>query len=146
MSLRTLNIIFSSHENFMANLKSAVFESKSSVDMTDSLSFDSVDTYSKIMTPKKLQVIMAIARLKPESINHLAKLLSREYAHVFKECKTLQMLGFIKLVEVGSGQKKQSRPLLAFDYDIIRVKAPLEEIFPITEQSNKILLDEAKVS
>jgi predicted transcriptional regulator len=92
------------------------------------------------MTPKKLQLIMAIARLKPESINQLAKLLSREYAHVFKECKSLETLGFIKLAEVGVGQKKQSQPVLSFNYDIIRVKAPIEEIFPITEQSNKVLL------
>ena len=145
MKLKTLNIIFSSNEEFMSDLKSALFENKTSIDMTDSISFDSLDTYNKVMTPKKLQLIMAIARLKPESINHLARLLSREYAHVFKECKMLQTLGFIKLVEVGSGQKKQSQPILAFNYDLIRVKAPIEEIFSITEESNRVLLDEAKV-
>jgi predicted transcriptional regulator len=146
MKLKTLNIIFSSNEEFMSDLKSALFENKTSIDMTDSISFDSLDTYNKVMTPKKLQLVMAIARLKPESINHLARLLSREYAHVFKECKMLQTLGFIKLVEVGSGQKKQSQPILAFNYDLIRVKAPIEEIFSITEESNRVLLDEAKVS
>ena len=145
MKLKTLNIIFSSNEEFMSDLKSALFENKTSIDMTDSISFDSLDTYNKVMTPKKLQLIMAIARLKPESINHLARLLSREYAHVFKECKMLQTLGFIKLVEVGSGQKKQSQPILAFNYDLIRVKAPIEESFSITEESNRVLLDEAKV-
>ncbi len=146
MKLKALNIIFSSHESFMSDLKAALFENKTSIDTTDSISFDSPDTYNKIMTPKKLQLIMAIARLKPESINHLARILSREYAHVFKECKILQSLGFIKLIEVGSGQKKQSQPILAFNYDLIRVKAPIEEIFPITEESNRILLNEARVS
>lgn len=145
MKLKTLNILFSSNAEFMSDLKSALFENKTSIDMTDSISFDSLDTYNKVMTPKKLQLIMAIARLKPESINHLARLLSREYAHVFKECKMLQTLGFIKLVEVGSGQKKQSQPLLAFNYDLIRVKAPIEVIFSITEESNRVLLDEARV-
>lgn len=145
MKLKILNIIFSSNEEFMSDLKSALFENKTSIDMSDSISFDSLDTYNKVMTPKKLQLIMAIARLKPESINHLARLLSREYAHVFKECKMLQTLGFIKLVEVGSGQKKQSQPILAFNYDLIRVRAPIEEIFSITKESNQVLLDEAKV-
>jgi predicted transcriptional regulator len=146
MKLNILNIIFLSHDEFKQEIKSAIMKSKTTKNLTNSISFDSLDSFNKIMTPKKLQLIMAIARLNPESINHLAKLLSREYAHVFKECKNLQTLGFIKLEEVGLGLKKQSRPMLSFNYDFIRVKAPIEEIFPITEKTNRILLDVAKAS
>jgi predicted transcriptional regulator len=91
------------------------------------------------MTANKLEILMAIARLKPASINQLAKLINREYPHVLKDCRSLEVLGFIKLEEVGAA-RTQLAPMLIFDYDIIHVKSQIEEIFPITEQSNRVLL------
>jgi predicted transcriptional regulator len=87
---------------------------------------------------------MAISRLRPDSINQLAKFVNREYPHVLKDCRSLEVLGFIALIEAES-IKKQFTPKLAFDYDIIRVKSKIEELFPITEESNRILLDSMAV-
>lgn len=108
--------------------------------MGQSISFDSMETFKKVMTSNKLELLIAIARLRPESINQLAKLVNREFPHVHKECHSLAVLDFITLEEM-EGAKKQLKPRLSFDYDIIRVHSKMEEFFPITEESNRILVE-----
>lgn len=137
--LKSLNIVFSSHDEFMADLKDSLFKGKDSSDSNDSLSFDSIETFKKLMTTNKLEILMAITRLRPKSINQLAKQINREYPHVLKDCRTLESLGFIVLEDTESA-KKQFIPKLAFEYDVIRVKSKMEEFFPISEKCNKILL------
>ena len=139
MKLKILNIVFDSHDEFMSDIKNILKKGKKSQEMNESISFDSFETFKRLMTSNKLEILMAIARLRPESINQLAKQINREYPHVLKDCNSLATLGFIKLEE-GDGARKQFTPKLIFDYDIIRVKSKIEEFLPITEQSNKVLL------
>lgn len=135
MSLKVLNVIISNKDQFMSGLKNAM----NSFHEENSIEFDSFETFKRVITLNKLQILMAIARLRPESINQLAKLLDREYPHVLSDCKALETYGFIKLENTG-GARKQLTPKLIFDYDFIRVKTKLEEILPISEKSNKVLL------
>jgi predicted transcriptional regulator len=139
MKLKILKVIISRRKEFLTELRNAINTSESTEEENDSISFDSIETFKRLMTANKLEILMAIARLKPASINQLAKLLNREYPHVLKDCHSLEVLGFIKLEEVGAA-RKQFTPTLIFDYDIIHVKSQIEEIFPITEQSNRVLL------
>lgn len=139
MKLKILNVVISSRKKFMADLRKSVSSGEILEEENNSISFDSFETFKRLVTANKLEILMAIARLRPESINQLAKLLNREYPHVLKDCHSLQVLGFIKFEEV-EGARKQFVPMLVFDYDIIHVKSKIEEIFPITEQSNRVLL------
>lgn len=140
MKLKILNIKFETRDEFMNDIRDSLFSGKSSTEGNKELSFDSLDTFKRFMSQNKLQILMAISRLKPESIYQLEKQLNRKYPHVLKDCRQLEALGFIKLIE-SEGAKKQLHPELAFDYDLIKVNSTLEEIFPISEKSNKILLD-----
>ncbi|HAZ13818.1 MAG: hypothetical protein A2X86_14515 [Bdellovibrionales bacterium GWA2_49_15] len=142
MGLKILNIVFSSQEDFMKDVKSSLFDEKKLDHSSDTISFDSIETFKRAMSSNKLEILMAIARFHPESMNQLAKLLNREYPHVYKDCKTLETLGFIKLREMDIA-RKQLIPSLAFEYDIIRVQSKIEEIFPISALSNRVLLDES---
>ncbi len=139
MKLKILNVVISSRKKFMADLRKSVSSGEILEEENNSISFDSFETFKRLVTANKLEILMAIARLRPESINQLAKLLNREYPHVLKDCHSLEVLGFIKFEEV-EGARKQFVPMLVFDYDIIHVKSKIEEIFPITEQSNRVLL------
>ncbi len=144
MKLNILNIVISTRKKFIADMKRSIVSGKDSNDEFHTIVFDSLETFKRIMTINKLHILMAISRLKPESINQLAKSLNREYPHVLKDCNSLKDLGFIKLNEIG-GARKQLMPTLIFEFDIIRVKTKLEEIHPISERSNNILLT-AKVA
>ena len=118
------------------------------IDEANELFFDSEKTFMKFMSQNKQQILKAISRLRPESVYQLAKLVSREYPHVLKDCRVLESFGFINLVE-AEGAKRQLMPELVFNYDIIKVNAPnpdMMELINISEQSNRILLEEASVA
>jgi predicted transcriptional regulator len=146
MKLKILTIDFKKTETFIKDIDNVLFDRKNQKrNKGKSISFDSVETFKKIMTYNKIQILMAISRLRPESINQLANFLGREYPHVHKDCKSLEALGFINLEE-QAGPKKQFWPKLSFSYDIIRVKTSIEEIYSISDESNRVLLEYEKVS
>jgi predicted transcriptional regulator len=140
MKLKTLTIKFSTNDEFLKDVKDSLFDSNHSFDEDEnSLSFDSIETFKNTLTENRLDILMAIARERPESIYQLAKYLNREHPHVTKDCKILEFLGFIVLEE-AAGAKKQFTPRLVFDYDFIVVKDKMEKIFSISKKSNEILL------
>lgn len=140
MKLKTLTIHFSTNDEFLKGVKSSLFDpAQSSNEDEHSISFDSVETFKKTLTENRLDILMAIAREKPESIYRLAKYLNREHPHVTKDCKILEFLGFIVLEE-SFGAKKHFTPRLVFDYDFIIVKDKIEKIFSISKKSNEVLL------
>ena len=144
MSLEVLNIDFQNKDEFLNEIRGSLFEGEKTQSYEKELSFDSIDTFKRVMSQNKLQILMAISRLRPESVYQLEKYLpNRKYPHILKDCRQLESLGFIKLIE-NEGAKRQLRPELVFDYDIIKVNAKnreLMEIFNISERSNRILLE-----
>lgn len=139
MKLKVLNVVISNKEQFMKGLSRALKKRGSSLDEDNTIEFDSFETFKRVITLNKIQILMAIARLKPESINQLAKLVDREYPHVLNDCNALETYGFIRFDYIG-GARKQFKPRLVFDYDLIRLKTNLEEVLPISERSNNLLL------
>jgi predicted transcriptional regulator len=138
MKLKILNVVITTHEQFVSSMKKSL-STKVLSQQSHTIEFDSFDTFKRVINLNKIQILMAIARLKPVSINQLSKLLDREFPHVLKDCYSLETYGFIKLEETG-GARRQLTPKLIFDYDLIRVKTNIEEILPISERSNHILL------
>ncbi len=139
MKLKALNIVISTKDQFIGGLKREMKSSQRAGKNENSIEFESFETFKRVMSLNKLQLLMGIARFRPRSIYQLAKLVEREFPHVLKDCYALENYGFIKLEEV-EGARKQLMPKLIFDYDFIRVKASIEEFHPISERSNNLLL------
>jgi predicted transcriptional regulator len=139
MKLKILNLEITTREFFLNDVKKALTTLENTEEQNNTFHFDTLETIKKILTTNKIEILMAISRLRPQSINQLAKMLNREYPHVLKDCHTLELQGFISLIQ-SEGARKQFIPKLAFDYDIIRVNSIIEEIIPISEKSNQVLL------
>lgn len=143
MRLSILDIKFRSLDLLFEQTEKAVRKKKRIIDKRNELYFDSEKSFMKFMTQNKQQILKAISRLEPESVYQLAKIVNREYPHVLKDCRGLESFGFIKMVETDLS-KKQVKPVLVFDYDIIKVNSKnpgMLEILNISENSNKILLE-----
>lgn len=139
MKLKVLNIKISKRDDFFKGVEESLNSGQAFYDKSNSIEFESMDIFKRLMTKNKLQILICISRIRPQSINQLAKFLQREYPHVLNDCHALETYGFIKLEDV-EGLRKQFRPKLVFDFDLIRVQTRLEEIIPISEKSNQILL------
>jgi len=140
MSFRSLNIIFKNQEEFWAEVDSSLKGLKPLKNKKDSLYFDSPKSFWRIFTVNKLEILVAISKLKPESIYGLAKILGRTPHHVLSDCNQLKSLEMIKLIETN-GARKQIRPELSFKYDFIKVESKLREVLPISPKASHYLRD-----
>ncbi|QKY15605.1 hypothetical protein [Halorubrum sp. CBA1229] len=81
------------------------------VDSTPTLSFTSYDDLMETLTPRVLDLIEAIRREAPASINETARVVDRDVKNVHEELTRLAQLGIIFFEE--DGQSK--RPVVWFD-------------------------------
>jgi len=81
------------------------------VDSTPTLSFTSYDDLMATLTPRVLDLIEAIRRDEPASINETARVVDRDVKNVHEELSRLTQLGIIFFEE--DGQRK--RPVVWFD-------------------------------
>ncbi len=86
------------------------------------LYFESVEELRRILTDKRLDLLVEIARSNPESVRALADQLGRDYKNVSEDVNLLGQLGLIELEEQG-GRGKPKAPTLP--YDEIRVTIAL---------------------
>ena len=141
MALKSLKISFRNRDEFLSDINDSLFEGKNFVPTkTNELIFDSLETFKRAIGQNKLEILRVISRLKPESVYKLEKLVSRKYPHVLSDCKLLESLGLIKLVP-SDGVKKQLRPVLAFDYDLILLDSKMGGVFPISKKSERLLME-----
>ncbi|RQG93305.1 hypothetical protein EA462_02180 [Natrarchaeobius halalkaliphilus] len=85
------------------------------VDSTPTLSFTSYDDLMETLTPRVLELIKAIRRAEPASINETARVVDRDVKNVYEELSQLAQLGIIFFEE--NGQSK--RPIVWFDELVI---------------------------
>ncbi|MGO9263287.1 MAG: ArsR family transcriptional regulator [Candidatus Binataceae bacterium] len=78
------------------------------------LYFESVEELRRILTGKRLELLMAIARYRPASINELAGLLSRHYKNVSTDISILERLGLVRL-EANGGRGRARTPTVPYD-------------------------------
>lgn len=67
------------------------------------LYFESVEELRRILTEKRLELLLAITRHRPASVHELAGLLGRDYKNVSTDITLLQRLGLVRL-EATSGK------------------------------------------
>ncbi len=87
------------------------------VDSTPTLSFTSYDDLMETLTPRVLDLIEAIRREDPASINETARVVGRDVKNVHEELSRLAQLGII-FFELD-GQRK--RPVVWFDELVINL-------------------------
>ena len=92
-------------------------EQKDAVDSTPTLSFTSYDDLMETLTPRVLDLIEAIRREEPASINETARVVERDVKNVHEELSRLAQLGIIFFEE--DGQSKL--PVVWFDELIINL-------------------------
>jgi predicted transcriptional regulator len=139
MKLKCLNIIFQESKDFFADVDLALKTGKGlNTRAENTLKFDSVKTFNNIMTVNKIQILRAISQYNPESVYQLANLLNREPNHVLKDCRLLESYKFMKLEETDSS-RSSLRPVLAFDYDVIKTSSPFTSPYTISERSENLL-------
>ena len=84
-------------------------------DSTPTLSFSSYDDLMKTLTPRVLDLIEAIRREDPSSINETARVVDRDVKNVHEELGRLARLGIVFFED--EGQRK--RPVVWFDELVI---------------------------
>jgi predicted transcriptional regulator len=85
------------------------------VDSPPTLSFTSYDELMETLTPRIFDLIEAIRREEPSSINETARVVDRDVKNVHEELSRLAQLGIIFFEE--DGQRK--RPVVWFDELVI---------------------------
>jgi len=87
------------------------------VDSPPTLSFTSYDDLMETLTPRVLDLIEAIRREEPASINETARVVDRDVKNVHEELSRLAQLGIVFFEE--DGQRK--RPVVWFDELVINL-------------------------
>jgi predicted transcriptional regulator len=103
------------HDDVTDDIES--LEHGDSVDATPTLSFTSYDELMETLTPRVLDLIEAVRREEPSSINESARVVDRDVKNVHEELSRLAQLGIIFFEE--DGQSK--RPVVWFDELVINL-------------------------
>lgn len=78
------------------------------------LYFESVEELRRILTEKRLELLLAISRQRPASIHELAELLGRDYKNVSMDVTLLERFGLVKL-EARGGKGRAQAPMVPYD-------------------------------
>ena len=103
------------HDDVTDRIKT--LERGDAVDSTPTLSFTNYDDLMETLTPRVLDLIEAIRRKEPASINETARVVDRDVKNVHEELSRLAQLGIIFFEE--DGQSK--RPVVWFDGLVINL-------------------------
>lgn len=82
-------------------------------DVQPILNFGSYAELSRLLSPKNLELLEAIAEHEPESIREAAELVDRDYKQVYQNLSELDDIGIIEFEGGGPGRSK--KPILAYD-------------------------------
>ena len=88
------------------------------------LYFETVEELRRILTAKRLELLLAITRHRPASVHELAGLLKRDYKNVSTDITLLERLGLVKLGARGGKGRAQTPSV---PYDEIQVTIDLRQ-------------------
>lgn len=91
---------------------------------TPEISFESFETYKKILTEKRLELLSIIRSKKPKNIRDLADITQRDFKNVYNDVKALEIAGLLRLKKSNFGHI----PIVLYDELDIDIKIPLEII------------------
>lgn len=101
MKLKKAKIYIDTWENTMNDLKRAIKGEYRYIQKDNEIRFLNWFSFSRSLTPMRIEILAIIAIEKPESIYALAKILNRDFKNVHSDVKYLAELGLIDLKETG---------------------------------------------
>jgi predicted transcriptional regulator len=115
----TLVVTVQSSGEFHDDVRSAIraLERGDSVDSSPTISFENYDELMETLTPRVLDLIEAIRREEPASINETARVIGRDIKNVHEELSRLARLGIIYYEDEG----RSKRPVVWFDELVINL-------------------------
>lgn len=75
------------------------------------LSFADTDEFSRVLSPRAIDLLRTIARDEPESMREAARLVERDIKDVSRNLERLAEYGIVEFVEEG----RSKRPVVPFD-------------------------------
>ncbi len=117
--IRNLEESFTEDKKVANEIDSGIFRQR-----TPTLSLGDYQTYKKILTPKRLELLRIISVEKPKNIKELATLAKRDFKNVYDDSKILESVGLIKLKYSQTGLI----PKGLYNEIDIQIKIPLEAI------------------
>jgi predicted transcriptional regulator len=78
------------------------------------LYFENAEELRRILTEKRLELLLAIARHRPASVHELAGLVRRDYKNVSTDITLLERLGLVSLTS-QTGKGRAQAPTVPYD-------------------------------
>ncbi|WP_171006594.1 HVO_A0114 family putative DNA-binding protein [Halalkalirubrum salinum] len=108
-----LVVTVSSSKQFYTDVREAIAAQADGkrTDSPPTIAFESYDDLMSTLTPRVLDLIKAVRRKEPDSINAAARVVDRDVKNVHEELTGLAQLGIIYFVAEG----RSKRPVVWFD-------------------------------
>lgn len=114
--MTTLKVTVGERERLDRDTRRRIAAAEDGEDLEDAqpvLNFESYATLSRLLSPKNLELLSAVAEHEPASIGEAAALVGRDYKQVHRNLTELEDIGVIEFEGGGAGKAK--RPVLAYD-------------------------------
>lgn len=124
MKLRNLKISIKSEKEHKKRLvkKLKEIEKGKAKDLgQNTLSFPDFETFRKVLTLRRLEIIKAIKNKKPKSIYELAKFLNKKVENIYNDVALLENMGLIEL-EKSKEVRERVKPEINFDKMVIEME------------------------
>jgi len=102
MKLKKVRIFVESLEKTSDRWEKALQGRVSSTSNEEIITVSSWEILGKILSPPRLQVLSAVASLRPKSISALAKAMHKDFKNIYSDVKFLADLGLIDLRVTGA--------------------------------------------
>lgn len=123
MKTRTLEIYFKSLDELEKHVTRSLVKREKYIQPKNHIYFGSIEDFRGFMTIHKLELLTVIASQSPSSIYKLSRLVGRDFASVYKDCVSLESVGFLRLEQNKRG-RREKKPVLSFNYSCIVVHLP----------------------
>jgi predicted transcriptional regulator len=78
------------------------------------LYFENIDDLRRVLTEKRLELMVVIARERPASVHELAGIVGRDYKNVSTDVALLERLGLVSLA-TSPGNGRDRKPTVPYD-------------------------------
>lgn len=105
MKSKKVKIVIKSSDQLKSEMLNAMNGKKRSLQKEDEIIFNSAESFTKILTANRLQILIYLTANQPRSIYELAKGLNRDFKNVHSDIRKLFELELIDLEESGEIRK-----------------------------------------
>ena len=125
MRVKNIDIVIESEEDFCKRAQKVFSDLDEGIlpdDQEEKLSFESLDSLRKVLTPKRLELLHIIKDEEPKSIYELAKLTQRNIKNIRNDLSKLEKLGLIEMVKDVDDARNSIMPVLKYDKLLVGIE------------------------